>query len=79
MQTGTSWQRQLQIVSFAEEVKATEVYGFAGNSGKVNLEGQLLAGDTPSDTVFIFMHPASTDGGWPLMTLDLLLIGPASP
>ena len=39
MHTRTDWQRHLQIVSFAETVKATEVYGFAGNSGKVNLEG----------------------------------------
>jgi len=60
MRNMTNWQRHLQIVSFAEATKATEVYGFAGNSGKVNLEGQLLAGDAPSDTVFIFMHPAST-------------------
>lgn len=56
----TDWRRQLQIVSFPEVTKATEVYGFAGNSGKVNLEGQLLAGDSPSKTVLIFMHPAST-------------------
>ncbi|GGL79461.1 alpha/beta hydrolase family protein [Wenxinia marina] len=58
--TKTDWRRSLQIVSFAETTKATEVYGFAGNSGKVNLEGQLLAGDTPSRTVLIFMHPTST-------------------
>lgn len=60
MQQKTGWRRQLQIVSFPETAKATEVYGFAGNSGMVNLEGQLLAGDGPSKTVLIFMHPAST-------------------
>jgi len=60
MQAKTRWQRSLQIVSFPETVKATEVYGFAGNSGMVNLEGQLLSGDAPSRTVLIFMHPAST-------------------
>ncbi len=60
MQQKTPWQRHLQIVSFAEQVKATEVYGFAGNSGMVNLEGQLLKGERPSKTVFVFMHPTST-------------------
>ncbi|MBN8293291.1 alpha/beta hydrolase [Rhodobacter sp. NTK016B] len=60
MPAKSPWQRRLQIVSFPEIVKATEVYGFAGNSGMVNLEGQLLSGDAPSKTVLIFMHPAST-------------------
>ncbi len=54
------WQRHLQIVSFAEKLAATEVYGFAGNSGMVNLEGQLLRGERASRTVFVFMHPTST-------------------
>ena len=54
------------IVSFAEQVKMTETYGFAGSQGKTFLEGQRLVprdGDgniAPNDTVFIFMHPAST-------------------
>ncbi|PCI04112.1 MAG: alpha/beta hydrolase [Hyphomicrobiales bacterium] len=55
-----NWQRHALVVSFNDSAKAAEVYGFAGNSGKVNLEGQLLAGDTKSDTVFVFMHPTST-------------------
>ncbi len=59
-QIKAGWRRQIQIVSFPEVAKATEVYGFAGNSGMVNLEGQLLAGDAPSKTVLVFMHPAST-------------------
>jgi pimeloyl-ACP methyl ester carboxylesterase len=48
------------IVSFAETAAFTETYGFAGSQGKVFLEGQLIRPDTPSDTVLIFMHPAST-------------------
>ena len=54
------------IVSFAEQVKMTETYGFAGSQGKTFLEGQRLvprdAGGRalPGETVFIFMHPAST-------------------
>ncbi|MCW1930735.1 alpha/beta fold hydrolase [Pararhodobacter zhoushanensis] len=60
MQTKAPWRRQLEIVSFAENVKATEVYGFAGNSGMVNLEGQLLRGEADARTVFVFMHPTST-------------------
>ncbi|WP_018701061.1 hypothetical protein [Amorphus coralli] len=54
------WRRQPQIVSFPDGARATEVYGFAGNSGRVNLEGQLLAGEGESETVFLFMHPTST-------------------
>ncbi len=60
METKKNWRRHALVVTFVETTKATEVYGFAGNSGKVNLEGQLLAGETPSKTVFIFMHPTST-------------------
>jgi pimeloyl-ACP methyl ester carboxylesterase len=48
------------IVSFAETAAFTETYGFAGSQGKVFLEGQLIRPVTPSDTVLIFMHPAST-------------------
>lgn len=59
--TKANWKRIPQIVSFAENPKFTETYGFAGNSGKVNLEGQLLcAADRPSKTVYVFMHPTST-------------------
>lgn len=56
-----AWQRLPQIVSFENRASFTETYGFAGNSGKVNLEGQLLrAADRPSNTVYVFMHPTST-------------------
>lgn len=60
MASQSNWRRQPLIVSFPDGGKATEVYGFAGNSGRVNLEGQLMAGEAPSDTVFLFMHPTST-------------------
>lgn len=56
-----NWTRIPQIVSFAENPKFTETYGFAGNSGKVNLEGQLLCDPkAASKTVYVFMHPTST-------------------
>ena len=54
------------IVSFAEQVKMTETYGFAGSQGKTFLEGQRFvprdaAGQVrASETLFVFMHPAST-------------------
>ena len=49
------------IVSFAEQVKMTETYGFAGSTGKTFLEGQrLVPKGKPSDTLYLFMHPAST-------------------
>jgi pimeloyl-ACP methyl ester carboxylesterase len=56
----SDWSRNAVTVSFEDPGGAREVYGFAGNSGKVNLEGQLLRGATPASTVFVFMHPAST-------------------
>lgn len=55
-----AWERIPQIVSFADRASFTETYGFAGNSGKVNLEGQLLRSSRPSNTVYVFMHPTST-------------------
>ncbi len=61
MTTKAEWQRIPLIVSFPETAKYTETYGFAGNSGRVNLEGQLLRGaGAPSNTVYVFMHPTST-------------------
>jgi pimeloyl-ACP methyl ester carboxylesterase len=60
MEMKVGWQRSALVVSFPDTAKATEVYGFAGNSGMVNLEGQLLASALPSKTVFVFMHPTST-------------------
>jgi len=55
------WQRVPLVVSFPDTARFTETYGFAGNSGRVNLEGQLLRpAARPSDTVYVFMHPTST-------------------
>src|SRR5688572_6989778 len=55
------WVRHPLIVSFPENPRFTETYGFAGNSGRVNLEGQLLrAPEGRGDTVYVFMHPTST-------------------
>ncbi len=49
------------IISFAEQLKMAETYGFGGSQGKTILEGQrLVPRGRPSDTVFLFMHPAST-------------------
>ena len=42
-----------------QAAKVVETYGFAGTQGTV-LEGQLLRGPEPSDTLFILMHPSST-------------------
>jgi pimeloyl-ACP methyl ester carboxylesterase len=56
-----NWERIPQIVSFPDRASFSETYGFAGNSGKVNLEGQLLRSPArPSSTVYVFMHPTST-------------------
>lgn len=49
------------IVSFDEELKHAETYGFSGTQGSVWLEGQLLRPlGKPSKTVVLFMHPATT-------------------
>jgi pimeloyl-ACP methyl ester carboxylesterase len=49
------------LISFAENLKMVETYGFSGSQGKTVLEGQrLVPKDKPSDTVYLFMHPAST-------------------
>ena len=56
----TDWTRTPLIVSFKDNPKFTETYGFAGNSGSVNLEGQLLRSPrSRSGTVYVFMHPTS--------------------
>ena len=41
-QTKTEWTRTPLILSFPDTPNFTETYGFAGNSGHVNLEGQLM-------------------------------------
>src|SRR4051812_41328668 len=48
-------------VSFQESSQFTEVYGFAGSQGSVNLEGvRYRPVGRPSKTLVIFMHPATT-------------------
>lgn len=49
------------ILSFAEQLRMTETYGFVGSQGRTVLEGQrLVPRNRPSDTVYLFMHPTST-------------------
>jgi len=61
MQQTVAWDRVPTTLSFAEQLKMTETYGFSGSQGRTVLEGQrLLPRGLPSDTVYIFMHPAST-------------------
>ncbi len=56
-----AWDRIPVVLAFSETLKMTETYGFSGSQGKTVLEGQrLVPRDRPSDTVFLFMHPAST-------------------
>lgn len=54
------WAREPLLVSFPNTPGFSETYGFAGNSGYVNLEGQLLRRPhSRARTVFVFMHPTS--------------------
>ena len=57
------------ILSFAEQAKMVETYGFAGSQGKTFLEGQrLVPRGKPSGTVYLFMHPATTLNLLPMPT-----------
>ncbi|MGH8733216.1 MAG: alpha/beta hydrolase [Burkholderiales bacterium] len=48
-------------VQYAEAAKFTEVYGFAGSQGMVNLEGiRFVPKGKPSKTLAVYMHPATT-------------------
>jgi hypothetical protein len=48
-------------LSYEEQSTFTETYGFSGNQGAINLEGILIRPrGVASDTLQIFMHPAST-------------------
>ncbi len=61
MTSAVEWDRFPVIISFAEAKQMVETYGFAGSQGQTVLEGQrLVPRETPSDTVFVFMHPATT-------------------
>ena len=61
MTNAAVWDRIPVIISFAEAKQMVETYGFAGSQGQTVLEGQrLVPRDRPSDTVYVFMHPATT-------------------
>jgi len=61
MTNTAEWDRIPVIISFAEARQMVETYGFAGSQGQTVLEGQrLVPRGKPSDTVFVFMHPATT-------------------
>ena len=48
-------------LEYEERAAFTETYGFSGNQGAVNLEGiRFRPEGHASDTLMIFMHPAST-------------------
>ena len=48
-------------IGYAEHASLREVYGFAGSQGTVNLEGiRYQATASPSRTLLVYMHPAST-------------------
>ncbi len=48
-------------LQYEERSAFTETYGFAGNQGRVNLEGiRLRPEGRASSTLLVFMHPAST-------------------
>ena len=48
-------------VQYGEAAQFTEVYGFVGSQGMVNLEGvRFVPKGKPSKTLAVFMHPAST-------------------
>jgi hypothetical protein len=48
-------------IAYAETSQFREVYGFAGSSGMVNLEGiRFVPKGKASKTLAVFMHPATT-------------------
>jgi pimeloyl-ACP methyl ester carboxylesterase len=48
-------------LSHQEPSAFVETYGFSGNQGAINLEGvRIRPVGRPSDTLLVFMHPAST-------------------
>jgi len=48
-------------IAYEEKAQFTEVYGFSGSQGKVNVEGiRMMPKGKPSKTLAIYMHPAST-------------------
>jgi dienelactone hydrolase len=62
MNTNHPVQAEWVHLQYQEASAFTETYGFAGNQGFINLEGIRLrpTDGRPSDTLVVFMHPAST-------------------
>jgi pimeloyl-ACP methyl ester carboxylesterase len=61
------WDRVPIIIQFAEQLRMVETYGFAGTQGHIYLEGQLLRPQNrPCDTLFVFMHPSTTQNLMPM-------------
>jgi len=55
------WERIPIVLSFEESPEFAETHGFVGTQGLVWLEGQCLKPhNSPSKTVYLFMHPTST-------------------
>ena len=55
------WRAEWVHLAHEETSQFTETYGFAGSRGQVSLEGiRFLPEGKPSDTLLIYMHPAST-------------------
>lgn len=54
------FRREPVTISYPESAKFSEVYGFAGGTGRIYLEGQLFRPDAPSRTLLLFMHPSSS-------------------
>src|SRR3954453_4635545 len=64
-----AWDRIPVTITFAETVRMVETYGFAGSQGVTVLEGQrLVPRERPSDTGYLFMHPATTLNLLPMPT-----------
>jgi hypothetical protein len=48
-------------LQYQEQAQFTEVYGFSGSQGAVNLEGvRFVPKGRPAKTLAIYMHPSST-------------------
>ena len=61
MKQGFNVQSEWVHLQYEERASFTETYGFSGNQGAVNLEGiRFRPEGHASDTLMIFMHPAST-------------------
>jgi dienelactone hydrolase len=62
MSASSQFQAEWVHLQYEEKAAFTETYGFSGNQGAVNLEAIRFrpADGRSSDTLMVFMHPAST-------------------